>query len=221
MPNQGGLYIIWLSDSHYYGGRTSNFKHRWKNHLLALQRGLHSNCFMQAVFNIHGRFEPSILETENDPNSRVTQEQRWLDSNVGKEDCVNFNKSALGPQGCVRSAETRAKMSAAALRRAPPSKETCKKISLAKTGYVNTPEARARMSEGQSRRAPPTPETREKLRARRASEDTKKLMSEKRREDPLVWVSMPGERPKKISATLLAKYLEEGWQRERTSRPPT
>ena len=29
---EGGIYVIRLSDSHYYGGRTGDFRKRWADH---------------------------------------------------------------------------------------------------------------------------------------------------------------------------------------------
>ncbi len=47
---KGGIYIIRLSDTHYYGGRTTNFKRRWADHHRDLRAGLHYNLWMQRVF---------------------------------------------------------------------------------------------------------------------------------------------------------------------------
>lgn len=57
----GGIYVIRLSDTHYYGGRTGNFKRRWADHLRELREGRHNNRRMQRVFDIHGRFDPDVV----------------------------------------------------------------------------------------------------------------------------------------------------------------
>ena len=39
-PPPGGLYLIWLSNEdepHYYGGRTTCYARRWRQHEVALQ----------------------------------------------------------------------------------------------------------------------------------------------------------------------------------------
>ena len=54
----GGLYILWLSDFHYYGGRAKKFKTRWRNHLRDLRAGRHENPRVQTVYNKYGQFEP-------------------------------------------------------------------------------------------------------------------------------------------------------------------
>jgi len=57
----GGLYVIWLSDTHYYGGRAKNFQARGDDHLRCLRQGYPENSRVQAVFNKYGRFEPTVL----------------------------------------------------------------------------------------------------------------------------------------------------------------
>jgi predicted GIY-YIG superfamily endonuclease len=47
---KGGIYVIRLSDTHYYGGRTVDFKKRWADHHRKLRAGLHYNFRMQRVF---------------------------------------------------------------------------------------------------------------------------------------------------------------------------
>lgn len=60
-PLGGGLYVIRLSDTHYYGGRTSDFRERWCEHYRLLRSGRHKNRHMQAVFNKYGVFVPEVL----------------------------------------------------------------------------------------------------------------------------------------------------------------
>lgn len=85
----GGLYIIRLSDTHYYGGRSTNCPLRWKTHLRDLRAGTHDNSRMQAVFNIHGRFEPTVTVPWTEGLDLRAVEQQWLDENFRKPGCVN------------------------------------------------------------------------------------------------------------------------------------
>lgn len=112
LPNDtriGGLYIVRLSDTHYYGGRARDFKFRWRSHLRDLRAGHHENPRMQAVYNKYGRFEPEVLRVLS-PEEQESAEQEWLDANFRKPGCVNLSPFSVG--GCDgRSAETRARMS--------------------------------------------------------------------------------------------------------------
>ena len=83
-PKSGGLYVIRLSDTHYYGGRTKAFANRWSVHYRLLRDGKHFNAHAQAVFNQHGRFEPEVLHATSDEQEQRGLEGAWLQDNVGK-----------------------------------------------------------------------------------------------------------------------------------------
>lgn len=94
-PSGGGLYIIRLSEKHYYGGRAVCFATRWYDHLRNLQAGTHINSRMQRVFNKHGKFSPevvSVLDRDTQPDA----EQAWLNEHYGKPGCVNISPHATG-----------------------------------------------------------------------------------------------------------------------------
>jgi hypothetical protein len=91
----GGIYIIRLSDSHYYGGRTGDFKRRWAEHHRDLREGRHYNRRMQRVFDRHGRFEPEVVAVLA-PGECPDAEQAWLDANFRKPGCVNLVASSRG-----------------------------------------------------------------------------------------------------------------------------
>ena len=40
-PKSGGVYVIRLSDTHHYGGRTKAFANRWSVHYRLLRDGKH------------------------------------------------------------------------------------------------------------------------------------------------------------------------------------
>jgi hypothetical protein len=102
-PKGGGLYLIRLSDTHFYGGRARSFKVRWRQHLKALQEGSHENPHMQNVFLAHGRFEPQVLAKLKTCAERIPAEQKWLDEHINAPGCVNINPFATGglPSGLV------------------------------------------------------------------------------------------------------------------------
>lgn len=93
-PSGGGLYIIRLSDTHYYGGRTANFRVRWCDHYRLLRSGRHKNRHMQVVFNKYGVFVPEVLCVLTGDVAQVEAEQAWLDEHHGKPGCVNLSRAA-------------------------------------------------------------------------------------------------------------------------------
>jgi len=143
-PTGGGLYIIWLSDTHYYGGRAKKFLSRWSRHLRWLKNGDHPNQHMQNVYNKFGRFEPIILTAIECPDTRLASEQFWLDRHVGKPGCVNISKYADGKMhGSLHSEETKR-----GFKRRRVSLETRKKISETLRGRTLSPKHRENISEG-------------------------------------------------------------------------
>ena len=91
----GGIYVIRLSDTHYYGGRTGNFRKRWADHHRDLREGRHYNRRMQRVFDQHGRFEPGVVAALA-PDECPDAEQAWLDANFRMPGCVNLVSSSRG-----------------------------------------------------------------------------------------------------------------------------
>ena len=147
-PKSGGLYVIRLSDTHYYGGRTKAFANRWSVHYRLLRDGKHFNAHAQAVFNQHGRFEPEVLHATSDEQVQRDLEGAWLRDNVGKAGCVNLSRSSKGVHaGYKHSAETCAKH-----RRpihTPESKEKCRQAARRRvkhTPHPHTEESRAKLS---------------------------------------------------------------------------
>lgn len=93
-PSGGGLYIIRLSDTHYYGGRTTNFRERWCEHHRLLRSGKHKNRHMQAVFDKYKVFAPEVLCVLTGDIAQVEAEQAWLNEHHGKPGCVNLSRAA-------------------------------------------------------------------------------------------------------------------------------
>jgi hypothetical protein len=148
-PSGGGLYVIRLSDNHYYGGRTKAFTNRWAVHYRLLRDGKHFNAHAQAVFNQHGRFEPEVLCVTSNEGGRRELEGLWLQGNVGKPGCVNLSRSADGVHvGYTHSEATRVK------HRRPvhtdESKEKCRQAARrprkSYTPHPHTEESRAKLS---------------------------------------------------------------------------
>jgi hypothetical protein len=147
-PNGGGLYVIRLSDTHYYGGRTKSFPNRWAVHYRLLRDGKHFNPHAQSVFDQHGRFEPEVLRVLPVDAQRAA-EQEWLEGHFGQHGCVNLSQSADGVHVGYRHTEvTRAK------HRRPihtdASKEKCRQAARrprrSYTPHPHTEESRAKLS---------------------------------------------------------------------------
>lgn len=180
----GGLYIIRLSDTHYYGGRSTNCPRRWRDHLRELRAGTHDNSRMQAVFNIHGRFEPEIATPWVEGLDLRAVEQQWLDENFRKPGCVNLTHTSYGGGG-EWSDESRKK--ASHTRRTTPelvwqSRNSMLKNRLLWSGW--TPETKQKLAEkNRSRKGiPQKPEhvagRAESNRGRRNTAETLQRMSE-------------------------------------------
>lgn len=103
----GGLYLIRLSDTHFYGGRALCFKTRWEEHLASLQSN-RANRWMQNVYNKFGRFEPEILAILP-REDHIAAEQAWLDEHFRTPGCVNVSSYAYGGRG-GKSVVSHAKM---------------------------------------------------------------------------------------------------------------
>jgi len=135
---KGGIYIIRLSDTHYYGGRTGNFRVRWASHHRELREGRHYNRRMQRVFDQYGRFEPEVL-TILAPSECPDAEQTWLDANFRKPGCVNLVSSSRGGMaGCKATPESIAKR-VATIKSRPDLIEKAR-ASIARNGIKFTPE---------------------------------------------------------------------------------
>lgn len=146
-PKSGGLYVIRLSDTHYYGGRTKSFPTRWAVHYRLLRDGKHFNPHAQSVFDQHGRFEPEVTCVLPEDAQR-TAEQEWLNEHFGQHGCVNLSQSADGVHaGYTHSEVTRAK------HRRPhtdESKEKCRQAAMrtrtSYTPHLHTEDSRAKLS---------------------------------------------------------------------------
>lgn len=156
-PPRCGIYCIRLKDtSRYYVGQSVDIDKRSRGHKQKLRRGKHHSPKLQNAWNKYGEdaFEFFVLEiSERDKDILCEREQYWMDElkAVG-QDGFNICPAAGSHLGVKRSAETRAKLSAAW------------------NGRIVTPETRSRMAKsmlGNKNRlgSSPTEETRAKLSA--------------------------------------------------------
>lgn len=143
----GGLYLLRLPGDHFYGGRTTDFKRRERDHLRALRRGVHPNPYLQAVYNQHQIVGFERLTAIADEEVQRLAEQTWLDANYGTPGCLNLSLSSEGGmmKGRHHSPEAIAKISAASRGR-EVFPETRAKLAVSNTGLKRSVETRNRIS---------------------------------------------------------------------------
>jgi hypothetical protein len=140
---RAGVYIIWLSDTHYYGGRSKNVFSRWQRHHGLLKKNQHPNAYMQAVFNKYGgRFEPELVAEVADPDELTRMEQAWIDQHFGRPGCLNISTSAQYNPGFEKTCRDLSER--AHIRFADPAERA--KMALHQKGVPKSPEARAKMA---------------------------------------------------------------------------
>lgn len=107
-----GIYLIKnAANGKVYVGQSTNLKTRWKSHLHLLRKGAHGNRHLQSAFNFYGEacFKYTIIEyTAN----RDEREVFWINSFGGVDSRSNYNMSAGGAGGGLRSQEVCAAISA-------------------------------------------------------------------------------------------------------------
>jgi hypothetical protein len=234
ITRKGGLYIIYLSDKHYYGGRAVNFRARWRRHLTALEKNAHGNPYLQAVFNKHHRFDPEIIEIIDTLPEMISAEGLWLQKHFGRPGCLNLsmeptNNTYVSPEARqkISAANRGRKMSPEAISRSVESRKGIKasaehrmKNSLSHLGKHPTKATRQKMSESSFCKGKPISE---KLRSaivqsnqRRAgahqSSETKAHLSAY--VSNLIWVHQ-GLVCRRVHQLELDKMLQQGWERGR------
>lgn len=138
-----GVYRIVDSKSgRFYIGSSVNVAQRWSQHQGRLRRGTHPNPQLQAIWNKdQARLSITMVRVvdSSDKDALLTAEQQELDAaNVGaNHDCMNVLTVAGSHLGRVRSAETRARMSAAQ-RGKKMSQESRERMRAAKLGKPQT-----------------------------------------------------------------------------------
>lgn len=154
MAKIGGVYKLWLSDTHYYGGRAKYIVGRVCAHRSQLSRGIHANPYLQRVWNKHRILRHEVVSIHGTEDEQIEAEQKWLDENIGKPGCMNMNTEAFGsPWGVKRTPEVRRKISAAKMGHSV-SESTRQKLSAIFKGRVVTEEAASAISAGlQARKA--------------------------------------------------------------------
>tara|TARA_R110000772_G_scaffold899_4_gene3185 strand:+ start:961 stop:1635 length:675 start_codon:yes stop_codon:yes gene_type:complete len=120
------IYAISCEDR-YYIGSTKNFFKRKAEHTGLLERGKHSNQYMQRVYDKYGGLHFKILENVDVKDDLLEREQVHIDRHYSDPKCMNLSPHAHRGYN-PWTAESRAKLS-----------KTC-------TGRVHGPEAKLKQS---------------------------------------------------------------------------
>ena len=147
-----GVYRIDLGNGWFYVGSSSDLRRRKRDHRRELVSGSHRNRIMQNVYAKHGVFTFTVIG-HYPVDEIIAREQVLLDLHHSDPRCANNLPTAGNSLGVKRSAETCARMSAAASKM---SAETRAKISAAATGRRLSPETRAKLSAARSNSSPET-----------------------------------------------------------------
>lgn len=127
----GGIYrIVCVKNGRYYYGSSNNIYKRWRSHTRQLRKGTHYNSIIQRSWDKWGgqSFHIELVEIVVKENLLET-EQKYLDENVGKSNCMNMSYLANGgpPMGHQVSISTRRKISKT-LKGRKLSKEHCERL---------------------------------------------------------------------------------------------
>jgi len=141
-----GIYRIDLGNGNFYIGSAVNFYKRKSLHQSQLKRGVHGNIWVQSCWNKYQVFIFTVLE-ECRREDLISREQFYLDTHFSETKNVNISPTAGSILGLVRSAETRAKMSAW------------------QVGKKHSAETKAKIAAARKARGPVSDETRAKMSA--------------------------------------------------------
>ena len=102
MEKIAGVYEIEIAGYKYYGS-SINVYARKKNHISKLKSGKHRNQRLQRCFDKYGEdamaFKILVL---CDEESVLDEEQKYLDENIGNDNCLNFCKNASAPMAGIK-----------------------------------------------------------------------------------------------------------------------
>jgi group I intron endonuclease len=151
----------------FYVGSTNNLDKRLRDHRSRFNLGNHPNENLQRGFTSWDNVEVEyIAATSEDHSKRL--EQSLINFHHGDPDCANLGTGSIAawshgmPEesrekcrqanlGRVYSEETLQRMRVAAIHRAPPSEETCRKLSEIGKGRPHSDEHKRRIGEARQK----------------------------------------------------------------------
>lgn len=166
-PKLPGIYkIFFLDPTHFYIGSTFSLQKRFRDHRNDLRRKCHRNEKLQRAWNKYGEeaFHFEIVELVASLDVLIEREQYYLDA---LKPYYNICPTAQSTRGVKRSAEIRAKLSAAHKGQTPPNK-----------GVPMSPESKAKLSAAKKGKPGGT-------KGRKLSEEHKRHLSEVNKGKPL------------------------------------
>ena len=102
MEKLSGVYRIQIAGSVYYGSSLDIYS-RKRNHLCKLRAGNHRNKRLQRCFDKYGESALSFnIVIVCDKDSVLDEEQKYLDENIGNDNCLNFCRSASAPMSGIK-----------------------------------------------------------------------------------------------------------------------
>jgi len=175
LTTSGVYQIRCLVNGKVYVGSAINIKKRWNEHRRDLKLGKHHSVHLQRAWTKHGpsQFKFEILGIVALKEDLIRAEQDWIDRIRSFKRDIGYNisptaGSCLGAkQTKIRSAETRAKLSAAlkGKNKRPRSAEERAHLSAMTKGRPKSPETRARMTAANKARTghKHTPDARDRI----------------------------------------------------------
>jgi len=122
LMGKSGLYTIIneINGKWYVGSTKNSFSKRFSKHLDLLRKNRHSNPHLQGAYNKYGDENFSFVIVKVLRHSKaIKEEQKVLDSNIGKDYCYNICSNATAPMsGRKHTPETIAKLQAISRSRA-------------------------------------------------------------------------------------------------------
>jgi len=215
-----GVYVIEhiSSGKKYVGSAGRSFKSRWGQHRSGLRKGTHNSRYLQNAWNKYGEesFLFRIVKCTS-PEEAVSYEQAFIDLYKSADRKFGYNISPIAGSslGVKRTAETRAKISAANIgkKRGPHSPNAIAKM----TGQKRSDETRARISSAASswqKGRKLSPETRAKMSAwqkgrKLTTEHCENMSAAKRGHKDNVGVKHTAEARKNMSVAQKKRFAKQ------------
>ncbi len=160
--------MSWPNNDYFYYGQAVKLNHRFGCHKETMKKGKHKNRKVQSIFNKYGLPNFEVIEYCEIENLNE-REQFYIDANYGKRGCCNLLPLATSARGYKHSDETKEKNRLSKIGVFDGEKNPF-------YGRKHTEETKAKISK--MRTGKKYPKLSESLKGRRATEETKILLSE-------------------------------------------
>lgn len=101
-PKRGIYKIYCVKNAKSYIGSSGNIERRWREHILALCRGVHHSEYLQNSWNKYGKssFEFSVIEIVPYAQRLIEREQHWIDATPNRLNICEIAGSTAGTEFC-------------------------------------------------------------------------------------------------------------------------